>query len=38
MKEQQELDIDEPVSPDDAFALSFTRQAVEELDRAGWRP
>jgi NitT/TauT family transport system substrate-binding protein len=35
---RQELGVDEPVSPDDAFALGFAHQAVEELDRAGWRP
>jgi hypothetical protein len=36
--QQQELELDEPMAVADAFDLSFARQAVDELNRAGWRP
>jgi NitT/TauT family transport system substrate-binding protein len=36
--QQQELELDEPMAVDDAFDLRFARQAVDELNRAGWRP
>jgi NitT/TauT family transport system substrate-binding protein len=36
--QQQELELDEPMAVDDAFDLSFTRQAIDELNRANWRP
>ena len=36
--QRHELGVERPVTVEDAFDLSFARQANEELDRAGWRP
>jgi NitT/TauT family transport system substrate-binding protein len=36
--QQQELELDEPTAVIDAFDLSFARQAIDELNRANWRP
>jgi ABC-type nitrate/sulfonate/bicarbonate transport system substrate-binding protein len=35
---QQEVGVDRAVPVDEAFELSFARQANAELDREGWRP
>jgi NitT/TauT family transport system substrate-binding protein len=36
--QQQELELDSPAAVDEVFDLSFARQALDELNRAGWRP
>jgi ABC-type nitrate/sulfonate/bicarbonate transport system substrate-binding protein len=36
--QQRELGVDQPLPVDDAFDLSFARQAAQDLDRAGWQP
>jgi NitT/TauT family transport system substrate-binding protein len=36
--QSEELGIAQPIPTEEAFDLSFARQAVAELDRAGWRP
>ena len=35
---RQEIQLDKPASVDEAFDLSFARQAAADLDREGWHP
>jgi NitT/TauT family transport system substrate-binding protein len=36
--QREELGLDQTVAVDEAFDLRITRQAIEELNREGWRP
>jgi ABC-type nitrate/sulfonate/bicarbonate transport system substrate-binding protein len=36
--QSQELGIEQPILVEEAFDLSFARQAAAEIDRSGWRP